>query len=108
MPQDSDQSQSPEGTGSNSHLTAEQKKLHHLQSEHKRREQIRATYDQLVSLVPSLKPSENRSELAVLSKSTDYIRLLRKENQELLALAKERNINIPEELLAKIRNPTPQ
>lgn len=52
-----------------SHLSLEQKKLHHIQSEHKRREQIRSTFDTLVDLVPNLEVKENRSELAILVKS---------------------------------------
>ncbi|KAG7697849.1 hypothetical protein KL930_000096 [Ogataea haglerorum] len=79
-------------------LSEEEKKQHHIRSENKRREQIRSTFDSLVKVVPDLTESENRSEYAVLSKTSNYIRQLRGDNQRLLQIAKERGIEVPEDL----------
>ncbi|GMG37572.1 unnamed protein product [Ambrosiozyma monospora] len=107
---------SPSGTTSNSspgspptkkskkgtsaqNLSAEEKKLRHIQSEHKRREQIRSTFDKLVRIIPSLEQKESRSELVVLNKTSDYLEELRQQRQKLVEAAKLKGIDIPEELL---------
>ncbi|OBA17497.1 uncharacterized protein OGAPODRAFT_92770 [Ogataea polymorpha] len=69
-------------------LSEEEKKQHH----------IRSTFDSLVKVVPDLTESENRSEYAVLSKTSNYIRQLRVDNQRLLQIAKERGIEVPDDL----------
>lgn len=58
-------------------LSEEQKKKNHIESETRRRNLIRAKFDELVELVPALEPKESRSEHAVLSKTADYIEELR-------------------------------
>ncbi|KAJ1932674.1 Transcription factor, partial [Linderina pennispora] len=49
-------------------LTEEEKKANHIASEQKRRQNIRAGYDQLIQIVPTLTPSQ-RSEALILQKT---------------------------------------
>lgn len=77
-------------------LTEEQKKLHHIQSEHRRRQQIRATFDRLVEIVPDLEAREKRSELTVITKTSNYIAKLRAENEMLINRARSKGVNISE------------
>ncbi|KAG7665397.1 uncharacterized protein J8A68_001085 [[Candida] subhashii] len=80
-------------------LSEEQKKAHHIASEQKRRENIRAEFDKLVSLTPTLTESENRSELNILTKSADYIDELREENIKLIELCRMKGIQVPKSLI---------
>ncbi|KAF6014862.1 hypothetical protein HII12_001280 [Brettanomyces bruxellensis] len=73
-------------------LSEEEKKLHHIQSEHRRREQIRSTFDRLVEIVPDLTANEKRSELTVITKTTSYIEKLREQNKRLVDLAQKKGI----------------
>ncbi|KAI5954061.1 hypothetical protein CANMA_004900 [Candida margitis] len=84
-----------------SNLSDEQKKAHHIASEQKRRENIRAEFDKIVSLTPNLTESENRSELNILTKSADYIDQLKDENVKLIELCRAKGIEVPEELIYK-------
>lgn len=80
-------------------LSDEQKKAHHIASEQKRRENIRAEFDKIVSLTPNLNELENRSELNILTKSADYIDELRAENIKLIEICRQKGISIPPELI---------
>ncbi|RLV95758.1 hypothetical protein JA1_000746 [Spathaspora sp. JA1] len=80
-------------------LSDEQKKAHHIASEQKRRENIRAEFDKIVSLTPTLTESENRSELNILTKSADYIDELREENAKLIEVCRMKGIAVPPELV---------
>ncbi|EMG51007.1 INO4 Protein INO4 [Candida maltosa Xu316] len=80
-------------------LSDEQKKAHHIASEQKRRENIRAEFDKIVSLTPNLTESENRSELNILTKSADYIDQLKDENAKLVEYCRMKGIDIPPELV---------
>ncbi|KAI0462247.1 hypothetical protein LJB42_004335 [Komagataella kurtzmanii] len=82
-------------------LSDEQKKINHIQSEQRRREQIRSTYDKLVDIVPDLTTKENRSELSILTKTSSYIRKLREENEGLLDETKKQGID-PETVINEI------
>lgn len=73
-------------------LTIEQKKENHIMSENRRRAQIRSTFDKLVEIVPQLQESESRSELAVLTKTSNYIEHLRSEYERLQIIRKERGL----------------
>lgn len=75
---------------SGSGLTLEQKKTNHIQSENRRRNQIRSSFDRLVELVPQLDTTESRSEYAILTKTANYIVQLRKENERLEQLKRDR------------------
>lgn len=79
-------------------LTDAEKKRHHIESEHRRREQIRATFDRLVDIVPDLEPKEKRSELVVINKTSEYIKKLRAENAQMMEEADKLGITVPEEL----------
>lgn len=72
---------------------------HHIASEQKRRENIRAEFDKLVSLTPSLTELENRSELNILTKSADYIDELKQENAKLVELCRMKGIHVPPGLI---------
>ncbi|KAK3945393.1 hypothetical protein QBC46DRAFT_117148 [Diplogelasinospora grovesii] len=58
--------------GDKPRLTAAEKKANHIASEHKRREAIRAGFDQLTQIVPNLEGMA-RSEGLVLRATKDYI-----------------------------------
>lgn len=73
-------------------LTLEQKKENHILSENRRRAQIRSTFDKLVKIVPQLQESESRSELAVLTKTSNYIEHLRSEYERLQTIRKQRGL----------------
>ncbi|GMM43536.1 Ino4 protein [Pichia kluyveri] len=73
-------------------LSEEQKKSNHIRSENRRRELIRSTFDKLVELVPDLEPKEGRSELIVLNKTSDFIKLLREENIRLRRLKDQKGL----------------
>ncbi|SGZ54263.1 CIC11C00000001296 [Sungouiella intermedia] len=85
----------------NSNLTEEQKKAHHIASEQKRRENIRAEFDHIVRLTPTLSEQESRSELSILTKSANYIDYLKDENQKLIELCQMKGIPVPNELVYK-------
>lgn len=82
-------------------LTDEQRKAHHIASEQKRRENIRSEFDKIVTLTPTLNELENRSELNILSKSADYIDLLKEENANLIELCRQKGIEVPNEYIYK-------
>ena len=81
---------------SSKQLSEEEKKLHHIQSEHRRREQIRSTFDRLVEIVPDLTANEKTSELTVITKTSNYIEKLRKENKRLVEIAQKKGISMNE------------
>ncbi|KXL42751.1 hypothetical protein M433DRAFT_349970 [Acidomyces richmondensis BFW] len=68
-------------------LTEAQKKQNHIVSEQKRREAIRAGFDQLASLVPGM-AGQGRSEAVVLQATVEYMRQVVGKKQELVARAK--------------------
>ncbi|ORX67451.1 hypothetical protein DL89DRAFT_44839 [Linderina pennispora] len=69
-------------------LTEEEKKANHIASEQKRRQNIRAGYDQLIQIVPTLTPSQ-RSEALILQKTVEYIKYLLMEREILEGQLKE-------------------
>lgn len=71
----------------------------HIASEKKRRETIRQAFDRIVDLVPNLTPAESRTEVAVLTKSANFIDQLRYENEKLIEVLQLQNIEIPQEVL---------
>lgn len=71
----------------------------HIASEKKRRETIRQAFDRIVDLVPDLTPAESRTEVAVLTKSANFIDQLRYENEKLIEVLQLQNIEIPQEVL---------
>lgn len=68
-------------------LTEAQKKQNHIVSEQKRREAIRAGFDQLASIVPGM-AGQGRSEAVVLQATVEYMRQVVGKKQELVARAK--------------------
>lgn len=74
---------------------------HHIASEQKRRENIRAEFDHIVRLTPTLSEQESRSELSILTKSANYIDYLKDENQKLIELCQMKGIPVPNELVYK-------
>ncbi|KAJ3045655.1 hypothetical protein HDV00_007780 [Rhizophlyctis rosea] len=63
-------------------LTEEEKRANHIESEKKRRLNIRMGFDQLVEMVPTLSQC-HRSEALILQKSVEYIENLNKKRSEL-------------------------
>ena len=55
-------------------LTEEEKRQNHIASEKKRRDAIRAGFDSLCDIVPTMK-GQGRSEAVVLGKTVGYVRL---------------------------------
>ncbi|ODV63018.1 Ino4p ASCRUDRAFT_28586, partial [Ascoidea rubescens DSM 1968] len=82
-----------------SFLTEEQKKAHHIASEQKRRQAIRSAFDRIVNLVPNLSVEESRTEVAVLTKSANYLKDLYDQNQVLVNLLISQKINIHNDLI---------
>jgi hypothetical protein len=64
-------------------LSPREKKANHIQSEQKRRQAIRAGFEQLCDLVPSLEASQSKSEALVLKKVAEHIIALNHGNVEL-------------------------
>lgn len=90
----------------NNKLTEGQVRLNHVVSEQKRRELIRAIYDELVQIVPDLSPKENRSEMVIYMKTAYYLRWLYKRNAELRKEISEKfdsKKEIPSELIWELR-----
>lgn len=77
------------------------RQAHHIASEQKRRENIRAEFDHIVKITPTLSEQESRSELNILTKSADYIDHLKDENQRLIELCQQKGIAVPNELIYK-------
>lgn len=79
-------------------LSEDQKKKHHIESEHKRRQAIRDAFDKLVDVVPGLVPADSRSEALILTKSADYLTVLFKQHEELIQKIENQNIQIDKNL----------
>ncbi|KAL3229802.1 Protein INO4 [Nakaseomyces bracarensis] len=87
-------------------LTEGQVRINHVVSEQKRRELIRALYDELVEIVPDLLPKENRSEMVIYLKTANYLRWLYKRNAELRKQIDEKfqgEKEIPSDLVWNLR-----
>ncbi|CCF57147.1 hypothetical protein KAFR_0C01540 [Kazachstania africana CBS 2517] len=87
-------------------LSEDQVRLNHVSSEKKRREIVRATYDEMVNLVPDLQKDESRSELVIYLKTIKYIKWLRKRNELLYTRLREKtkddqNFEVPKNLIWK-------
>lgn len=80
----------------------------HIASEKKRRETIRLAFDRIVELVPDLTPAESRTEVAVLSKSANFIDQLRTENLKLIELLQQEKVEIPDHLVEAFSKPPQQ
>lgn len=52
-----------------------------------------------MQLTPTLTDQESRSELNILTKSADYIELLKEENQKLVSICEAKGIPVPKELV---------
>ncbi|KAI8815751.1 uncharacterized protein EV422DRAFT_572453 [Fimicolochytrium jonesii] len=73
------------GTGSGKQLLTEsEKRANHIESEKKRRQNIRDGFDQLVEIVPGLGQCQ-RSESVILQKSVEYVEYLLRQQAELQA-----------------------
>lgn len=82
-------------------LSEEERKKHHIESEHKRRQAIRDAFNKLVELVPELTPNDNRSEVLILNKSADYLNVLFKEQKSLVEQLEAKGLDIDEKLKTK-------
>ena len=65
-------------------LSDQQRKLNHIESEKKRRKNIKQGLTTLQQIVPGLS-NGNKSEAGVLQKTIEYIKALQEQKQELLA-----------------------
>lgn len=61
-------------------LSADEVRKNHVVSEKRRRELVRAIYDDLVNIVPDLHPSENRSEIVIYLKTINHLKWLYQRN----------------------------
>ncbi|KAI8811864.1 hypothetical protein BJ742DRAFT_850875 [Cladochytrium replicatum] len=77
-------------------LTEEEKRANHIESEKKRRLNIKVGFDQLVELVPSL-TNCHRSEALILEKSVEHVRYLLRQREELKARLTELSKNLGED-----------
>lgn len=85
---------SPKGSSAEKpRLTEQEKKNNHIASEQKRRAAIRENFDMLAASVPGME-GQGRSEAVVLQAAVDYIRKNIQDRKELLAMAKERGIDV--------------
>lgn len=78
-----------------SFLTDEQKKKHHIESEHKRRKAIRDAFERITDLVPGLSKDDARSEILVLAQAGDYLSELHSEHEALLAALEAKGVAVP-------------
>ena len=85
------------GAGDRAHLTEQQKRQNHINSEQKRRQAIREGFDRLTELVPGLE-GQARSESIVLKKSVDFIRQSVEDRKTLVKEIEERGGVVPERL----------
>ncbi|TPX70351.1 hypothetical protein SpCBS45565_g01759 [Spizellomyces sp. 'palustris'] len=65
-------------------LTEEEKRANHIESEKKRRQNIRTGFDQLVEIVPTLSQC-HRSEALILQKAVEYVQYLLRQKSDLQA-----------------------
>lgn len=79
------------------HLTEAQKKANHIQSEKKRRSNIRAEYDQLAAMTPGME-GQGRSEGRVLEEVVKHGRNLVEERRQLIKDIEARGGTVPPEL----------
>lgn len=75
-------------TPAKARLTDQQKKKHHIESEKKRREAIRAGFDRLTGIVPGTE-GLGRSEAVVLQSTVQYMREQIAEKERLTQIAVE-------------------
>ncbi|KAH3676016.1 hypothetical protein WICMUC_002312 [Wickerhamomyces mucosus] len=83
-------------------LSEDDKKRHHIKSEHKRRAAIRDAFEKLVSIVPELSQDDVRSEITILSQSAKFLSELQKEHLNLLEQLKIQNVSVDENLIVEI------
>lgn len=79
-------------------LSEDQIRINHVSSEKKRRELVRAIYDELVMLVPGLQKNENRSELIIYQKTINYLSWLYEKNGALREQLNDKSL-LPEDLV---------
>ena len=79
-------------------LSEDQIRINHVSSEKKRRELVRAIYDELVTLVPGLQKNENRSELIIYQKTINYLSWLYEKNGALREQLNDKSL-LPEDLV---------
>jgi len=73
----------PNSTEEKARLTVEEKKQNHINSEHKRRQNIRDGFDRLCEIVPGLE-GQGRSEGLVLKQTIAYMREQIRERREMI------------------------
>ncbi|TPX46660.1 hypothetical protein SeMB42_g03597 [Synchytrium endobioticum] len=78
--------------GSKPLLTEEEKRTNHIESEKKRRQNIRSGFDALTHLVPSLQTSHRLSEAEILQQTIGYVKTLLDTKGELKARASKLRI----------------
>lgn len=64
-------------------ISIDQARLNHIDSEKRRREIVRSTYDKLVEIVPDLTEEEGRSEINIYLKTMNFLRFLYERNEKL-------------------------
>lgn len=84
-------------------LSEDQIRINHVSSEKKRREMVRAIYDELIDLVPDLQKNENRSELIIYLKTINYLNWLYKKNEKLRKSLSNANFEISQELVWELK-----
>lgn len=64
-------------------LSEKQVRINHINSEKRRRQNVRSVYDNLVKTVPGLTQDESRSELIIYLKTINYLKWLYERNASL-------------------------
>ncbi|CDR44231.1 CYFA0S14e01112g1_1 [Cyberlindnera fabianii] len=90
-----------------SFLTDEEKKRHHIESEHKRRQAIRDAFLKLAIMVPDLKESDSRSEQLVMDRTSEHLVRLYEENEELLLRLEAKGVPVDQSLKIVFPNGAP-
>lgn len=90
-------------------LSPDEVRKNHVVSEKRRRELVRAIYDDLVNIVPDLRPNENRSEMVIYLKTMNYLKWIYRRNRHLRSqllqnYSSDSNKKIPEHLIWEFCN----
>lgn len=95
-------------------LSSDQVRKNHVVSEQRRRELVRAVYDDLVEIVPDLEPSERRSEILIYLKTINHLQWLYRRNSYLRKLLTEKYesqgkpaVELPNRLVWELRSSSP-
>lgn len=79
-------------------LSQDQVRKNHVVSEKRRRESVRAIYDELVNMIPDLHANENRSEIVIYLKTMNHLKWLYARNTYLRKKLEKINLSEGEQV----------